>query len=70
MDDADLASEHQPSQRQCVYRRRLVDRQPLAGSSRHYARPERIKFSTGEPIKEKPKIKLIKPEKKPQIRIK
>ena len=38
--------------------------------TRELMRPERIKLSTGEPIKEKPKIKLLKPEKKPRIQIK
>ena len=38
--------------------------------TRELMRPERIKLSTGEPIKEKPKIKLLKPEKKPRIHIK
>jgi ubiquitin-protein ligase len=38
--------------------------------TRELMRPERIKLSTGEPIKEKPKIKLIQPEKKPKIHIK
>lgn len=38
--------------------------------SRELMRPERIKLSTGEPVKEKPKIKLLKPEKKPRILIK
>ena len=37
---------------------------------RELMRPERIKLSTGEPVKEKPKIKLLKPEKKPRIVIK
>jgi hypothetical protein len=36
---------------------------------RELMRPERVKLSTGEPIKEKPKIKLVKPEKKPKITI-
>ena len=38
--------------------------------TRELMRPERIKLSTGEPIKEKPKIKLLKSEKKPRIHIK
>ena len=38
--------------------------------TRELMRPERIKLSTGEPIKEKPKIKLLKPEKKPKIQLK
>jgi ubiquitin-protein ligase len=38
--------------------------------TRELMRPERIKLSTGEPVKEKPKIKLLKPEKKPRIQIK
>ena len=38
--------------------------------TRELMRPERIKLSTGEPVKEKPKIKLLKPEKKPRINIK
>ncbi len=38
--------------------------------TRELMRPERIKLSTGEPIKEKPKIKLLKPENKPRIQIK
>jgi len=38
--------------------------------TRELMRPERIKLSTGEPIQEKPKIKLLKPEKKPRIQIK
>jgi hypothetical protein len=38
--------------------------------TRELMRPERIKLSTGEPIKEKPKIKLIQPEKKLKIHIK
>ena len=38
--------------------------------TRELMRPERIKLSTGELIKEKPKIKLLKPEKKPRIQIK
>ena len=38
--------------------------------TRELMRPERIKLSTGEPVKEKPKIKLLKPEKKPRILIK
>lgn len=50
------------------YRKTHPDAFPV--DKRELMRPERIKFSTGEPIKEKPKIKLIKPEKKPQIRIK
>ena len=37
---------------------------------RELMRPERIKLSTGEPVKEKPKIKLLKPENKPRILIK
>ncbi len=38
--------------------------------TRELMRPERIKLSTGEPVKEKPKIKLLKPEKRPRIQIK
>jgi ubiquitin-protein ligase len=38
--------------------------------TRELMRPERIKLSTGEPVKEKPKIKLLKPENKPRIQIK
>jgi ubiquitin-protein ligase len=38
--------------------------------TRELMRPERIKLSTGEPVREKPKIKLLKPEKKPRIQIK
>lgn len=38
--------------------------------TRELMRPERIKLSTGEAVKEKPKIKLLKPEKKPRIQIK
>ena len=38
--------------------------------TRELMRPERIKLSTGAPVKEKPKIKLLKPEKKPRIQIK
>jgi hypothetical protein len=38
--------------------------------TRELMRPERIKLSTGEPVKEKPKIKLLQPEKKPRIQIK
>jgi ubiquitin-protein ligase len=38
--------------------------------ARELMRPERIKLSTGEPVKEKPKIKLLQPEKKPRIQIK
>jgi hypothetical protein len=39
--------------------------------TRELMRPERIKLSTGEPIMEKPKIKLLKPDaKKPRIQIK
>jgi ubiquitin-protein ligase len=38
--------------------------------TRELMRPERIKLSTGEPIKDKPKIKLLKPEKKPKIQLK
>jgi ubiquitin-protein ligase len=37
---------------------------------RELMRPERIKLSTGEPVREKPKIKLLKPENKPRILIK
>ena len=38
--------------------------------TRELMRPERIKLSTGQPVREKPKIKLLKPEKKPRIQIK
>jgi ubiquitin-protein ligase len=37
---------------------------------RELMRPERIKLSTGEPVREIPKIKLLKPENKPRILIK
>ena len=38
--------------------------------TRELMRPERIKLSTGELVKEKPKIKLLKPERKPRIQLK
>jgi ubiquitin-protein ligase len=50
------------------YRKTHPDAFPV--DTRELMRPERIKLSTGEPIKEKPKIKLLKPEKKPKITIK
>lgn len=49
------------------YRKTHPDAFPV--DKRELMRPERIKLSTGEPIKEKPKIKLIQ-EKKPRIHIK
>jgi ubiquitin-protein ligase len=50
------------------YRKTHPDAFPV--DKRELMRPERIKLSTGEPIKEKPKIKLVQPEKKPRIHIK
>ncbi|MGE5643719.1 MAG: EsaB/YukD family protein [Byssovorax cruenta] len=50
------------------YRKTHPDAFPV--DKRELMRPERIKLSTGEPIKEKPKIKLLKPEKKPKIQLK
>jgi ubiquitin-protein ligase len=50
------------------YRKTHPDAFPV--DKRELMRPERIKLSTGEPVKEKPKIKLLKPEQKPKIRIK
>jgi ubiquitin-protein ligase len=49
------------------YRKTHPDAFPV--DKRELMRPERIKLSTGEPIKEKPKIKLLQ-EKKPKIHIK
>lgn len=49
------------------YRKTHPDAFPV--DKRELMRPERIKLSTGEPIKEKPKIKLVQ-EKKPRIHIK
>jgi ubiquitin-protein ligase len=50
------------------YRKTHPDAFPV--DKRELMRPERIKLSTGEPIKDKPKIKLLKPEKKARITIK
>ncbi len=50
------------------YRKTHPDAFPV--DKRELMRPERVKLSTGEPIKEKPKIKLVQPEKKPRIHIK
>lgn len=50
------------------YRKTHPDAFPV--DNRELMRPERIKLSTGEPIKEKPKIKLTQPDKKPRIHIK
>ena len=50
------------------YRKTHPDAFPV--DTRELMRPERIKLSTGEPIKEKPKIKLVQPEKKSRIHIK
>jgi ubiquitin-protein ligase len=50
------------------YRKTHPDAFPV--DKRELMRPERIKLSTGEPIKEKPKIKLVQPDKKPRIHIK
>jgi len=49
------------------YRKTHPDAFPV--DTRELMRPERIKLSTGEPIKEKPKIKLVQ-DKKPKIHIK
>ncbi len=49
------------------YRKTHPDAFPV--DKRELMRPERIKLSTGEPIKEKPKIKLVQ-DKKPKIHIK
>jgi ubiquitin-protein ligase len=49
------------------YRKSHPDAFPV--DKRELMRPERIKLSTGEPIKEKPKIKLVQ-DKKPRIHIK
>lgn len=49
------------------YRKSHPDAFPV--DKRELMRPERIKLSTGEPVKEKPKIKLVQ-DKKPKIHIK